>query len=129
MATGALTFLFSDIEGSTRLLEALGSAAYTGVLERQAAILRAAFERHGGREENTEGDSFFVVFDSALDAVMAAVEGQLALTAEPWPPSAEVTVRMGLHAGEASTSAAGLVGLDVNRAARSRAASRSRTRV
>ena len=119
---GTLTFLFSDIEGSTRLLEALGSESYTRVLERQAAIMREALAKHGGREEGTEGDSFFVVFDSALDAVGAAVDAQRALAAEPWPPGGEVTVRMGLHAGEASTSAAGLVGLDVNRAARIAAA-------
>jgi predicted ATPase/class 3 adenylate cyclase len=117
-----LTFLFSDIEGSTRLLDALGSTAYTQVLERQAAIMRAAIARHGGREEGTEGDSFFVVFDSALAAVEAAVDAQRALGEEPWPPGGEVAVRMGLHAGEATTSAAGLVGLDVNRAARIAAA-------
>jgi predicted ATPase/class 3 adenylate cyclase len=120
--TGTQTFLFSDIEGSTRLLDSLGSAAYTAVLERQASILRAAFERHGGREENTEGDSFFVVFDNAVEAVLAAVESQRALAAEPWPDGIEVNVRMGLHAGEASGSAAGLVGLDINRAARIAAA-------
>jgi predicted ATPase/class 3 adenylate cyclase len=117
-----LTFLFSDIEGSTRLLEMLGSAAYTAVLERQAELLRAAFVAHGGREEATEGDSFFVVFDSAVDAVMAAVDAQRALAAEPWPEGVELNVRMGLHAGEASESAAGLVGLDINRAARIAAA-------
>ncbi|HET9852284.1 MAG TPA: adenylate/guanylate cyclase domain-containing protein [Candidatus Limnocylindrales bacterium] len=117
-----LTFLFSDIEGSTRLLDSLGSEAYTTILERQAAIMRAAIAAHGGREEGTEGDSFFVVFDNALDAVQAAVEAQRALATEPWPPDVEVTVRMGLHAGEASSSAAGLVGLDVNRAARIAAA-------
>ncbi len=117
-----LTFLFSDIEGSTRVLEALGSEAYTRVLERQAAIIREAIAKHGGREEGTEGDSFFVVFDNALEAVGAAVDAQRALAAEPWPPGGEITVRMGLHAGEASTSAAGLVGLDVNRAARIAAA-------
>jgi predicted ATPase/class 3 adenylate cyclase len=122
IASGTLTFLFSDIEGSTRLLDELGSAAYTAVLERHAAILRAAFAAHGGREEGTEGDSFFVVFDRALDAVLAAVDGQRALAAEPWPPGVELTVRMGLHAGEASGSAAGLVGLDINRAARIAAA-------
>jgi predicted ATPase/class 3 adenylate cyclase len=120
--SGTLTFLFSDIEGSTRLLDELGSDAYTAVLERQAAILRAAFEHHGGREEGTEGDSFFVVFDSAIAAVRAAVEAQRALATEPWPPGVEVNVRMGLHAGEASASAAGLVGLDINRAARIAAA-------
>jgi len=121
-SAATLTFLFSDIEGSTRLLESLGSAAYTAVLERQAALLRAAFTTHGGREEATEGDSFFVVFDSAVEAVMAAVEAQRALAAEPWPEGVEVNVRMGLHAGEASESAAGLVGLDINRAARIAAA-------
>ena len=119
---GTLTFMFSDIEGSTRLLDELGSDAYTAVLERQAAILRSAFEHHGGREEGTEGDSFFVVFDSAIAAVRAAVEAQRALATEPWPPGVEVNVRMGLHAGEASASAAGLVGLDINRAARIAAA-------
>ena len=119
---GTLTFLFSDIEGSTRLLDELGSGAYTRVLERQAELLRAAFEAHGGREEGTEGDSFFVVFDSAREALLAAIEGQRALAAEPWPAGVEVNVRMGLHAGEASGSAAGLVGLDINRAARIAAA-------
>jgi predicted ATPase/class 3 adenylate cyclase len=117
-----LTFLFSDIEGSTRLLDELGSEAYTTVLERQAAIIRDTIARHGGREEGTEGDSFFVVFDNALAAVEAAVDAQRALATEPWPPGVEVNVRMGLHAGEASASAAGLVGLDVNRAARIAAA-------
>ena len=117
-----LTFLFSDIEGSTRILDALGPEAYTAVLERQAAIMRAATTAHGGREQGTEGDSFFVVFGNALDAVEAAVDAQRALGAEPWPPGGELTVRMGLHAGEASSSAAGLVGIDVNRAARIAAA-------
>ncbi len=122
MAAGTLTFLFSDIEGSTRLLDSLGSAAYTEILEREAVILRAAFKRHGGREENTEGDSFFVVFDSPLEAVKAAVEGQRELATEPWPDGVEVRVRMGLNAGEATASAAGLVGLDINRTARIAAA-------
>ena len=121
-AGGTRTFLFSDIEGSTRLLAELGSEAYTTVLERHAAILRHAFARHGGQEEGTEGDSFFVIFDSAAEAVTAAVEAQRALAAEAWPAGVELKVRMGLHAGEASTSAAGLVGLDVNRAARIAAA-------
>jgi predicted ATPase/class 3 adenylate cyclase len=119
---GTLTFLFSDIEGSTRLLDELGREAYTRILERQAALQRMAFEAHGGREEGTEGDSFFVIFDSAKEALLAAIEGQRALAAEPWPPGVEVNVRMGLHAGEASGSAAGLVGLDINRAARIAAA-------
>jgi predicted ATPase/class 3 adenylate cyclase len=119
---GTRTFLFSDIEGSTRLLDSLGSDAYKAVLERHAALLRSAFAAHGGQEEGTEGDSFFVVFDSAIDAVAAAVEAQRALATEAWPAGVEVNVRMGLHAGEASSSAAGLVGIDVNRAARIAAA-------
>ena len=119
---GTLTFLFSDIEGSTRLLAELGSDAYTAVLERHSAIMREAIARHGGREEGTEGDSFFVLFDNAIEAVTAAVEAQRALATEPWPPGVEVRVRMGLHAGEAQGSAAGLVGLDINRAARIAAA-------
>jgi predicted ATPase/class 3 adenylate cyclase len=117
-----LTFLFTDIEGSTRLLDELGAGAYTRVLERGAAIQREAYARHGGREQGTEGDSFFVVFDAALEAVRAAVEAQRALAAEAWPDGLELNVRMGLHAGEASESTAGLVGIDVNRAARIAAA-------
>jgi class 3 adenylate cyclase len=107
VTTGTLTFLFSDIEGSTRLLDELGSSAYTAVLERQASILRGAFAAHGGREENTEGDSFFVLFDSAQEAVLAAIDGQRLLATEAWPDGIEIRVRMGLHAGEATTSAAG----------------------
>jgi predicted ATPase len=95
---------------------------YTAVLERQAAILRRAFTNHGGREENTEGDSFFVLFDGAREALLAAIEGQRGLAAEAWPDGVEVRVRMGLHAGEATTSEAGLVGIDINRAARIAAA-------
>lgn len=120
--TGTLTFLFSDIEGSTRLLDTLGSETYTAVLERHAAIMRAAIAGHGGREQNTEGDSFFVVFDSATDALSAAVDAQRGLAEEPWPNGVELSVRMGLHIGEASESAAGLVGIDINRAARIAAA-------
>ena len=122
MAAGTLTFLFSDIEGSTRLLDTLGREAYTAVLERQAAIMRAAMAAHGGREQNTEGDSFFVVFDAADAALEAAVDAQRGLAAEQWPGDVELSVRMGLHTGEASESAAGLVGIDINRAARIAAA-------
>ena len=119
---GILTFLFSDIEGSTRLEQTLGTAAYTGVLERHRKLLRAAFAAHGGAEEGTEGDSFFVVFGTAGDAIAAAVQGQRALAGEPWPADSEVRVRIGLHAGEAIRSGGSLVGLDINRAARIAAA-------
>ena len=83
--TSTLAFLFSDIEGSTRLQEQLGMNPYAEILERHQALLRAAFEAHDGREQGTEGDSFFVVFESARAAVVAAVDAQRALAAEPWP--------------------------------------------
>jgi len=120
--TSTLTFLFSDIEGSTRLQEQLGMNPYAEVLGRHQALLRAAFAAHDGREQGTEGDSFFVVFESAREAVVAAVDAQRALAAEPWPAGIEVLVRMGIHAGEARVTPAGLVGLDINRAARIAAA-------
>ncbi|HSK52201.1 MAG TPA: tetratricopeptide repeat protein [Clostridia bacterium] len=116
--TGTLTFLFTDIEGSTRLEIELGTAAYAELRERHRALLRAAFAAHDGKEQATEGDSFFVVFPSARYGVLAAVEGQRALAATDWPGGAEVRVRMGLHAGEASLAGGDLVGYDINRAAR-----------
>ncbi|HKB27705.1 MAG TPA: adenylate/guanylate cyclase domain-containing protein, partial [Candidatus Limnocylindrales bacterium] len=120
--SGTLAFLFSDIEGSTRLEQALGTSRYTPLLQRHRELLRAAFARHAGTEEGTEGDSFFVVFPSAGDAIAAAVEGQRALGAESWPADGQVRVRMGLHAGEATRAGGSLVGLDINRAARIEAA-------
>ncbi len=116
--SGTLAFLFSDIEGSTRLEQSLGTARYTPILQRHRELLRAAFAANGGTEEGTEGDSFFVVFPSARDAIAAAVEGQRALGAEAWPPDGEIRVRMGLNAGEAARAGGSLVGLEINRAAR-----------
>jgi predicted ATPase/class 3 adenylate cyclase len=116
--SGTLTFLFSDIEGSTRLEQALGTAAYAAILERHRELLRSAFLANGGLEQGTEGDSFFVVFGSPRAALAAAVEAQRALGAEAWPPDAEVRVRMGLNAGEATSSGGTLVGLAINLAAR-----------
>ncbi|MCI0346674.1 MAG: adenylate/guanylate cyclase domain-containing protein, partial [Chloroflexi bacterium] len=115
---GQLTFLFSDIEGSTRLEEALGTTAYGVLRERHREILRRAFAALGGAEQGTEGDSFFVVFPSARPAIEAAVAAQRAIAAEPWPAGAEVRVRMGIHSGEAELVGGSLVGLDINRAAR-----------
>ncbi len=116
--SGTVTFLFSDIEGSTRLEQQIGTERYAGLRERQREILRTAFAAHGGVEQGTEGDSFFVVFGSAREAVAAAVEAQRGLAAEPWPGDATVRVRMGLHSGEAETAGGSLIGLDINRAAR-----------
>jgi predicted ATPase/class 3 adenylate cyclase len=116
--TGVVTFLFTDIEGSTRLELALGTARYATVRERHRELLRAAFAANGGTEQSTQGDSFFVLFESARSAIHAAIEGQRALAREPWPDGTEVLVRMGLHSGEAMVTAGDVVGYDVNRAAR-----------
>jgi predicted ATPase len=112
---GTVTFLFTDIEGSTRLLQELGDG-YADALAQHRRLLRAVFERHGGVEVDTQGDSFFVAFASARDAVVAAAEGQAALE------GGRVRVRMGLHTGEARVSEGGYVGMDVHRAARIAAA-------
>jgi predicted ATPase/class 3 adenylate cyclase len=120
--SGTLAFLFSDIEGSTRLEQSLGTSRYTPLLQRHRELLRAAFTGHAGTEEGTEGDSFFVVFPSAGDAIAAAVDGQRSLGAESWPVDGQIRVRMGLHAGVASRAGGSLVGLDINRAARIAAA-------
>ena len=116
------TFLFTDIEGSTRLEERVGTARYGELRERHRTLLRAAWLAHDGVEQGTEGDSFFVVFPSARAAVAAAVAAQRALAAEVWPEDVDVRVRMGLHTGEAVVSGGSLVGLDLNRAARIAAA-------
>jgi predicted ATPase/class 3 adenylate cyclase len=116
--TGIRTFLFSDIEGSTRLEQQVGTARYGQLRERHRALLRRAFEAQGGLEQGTEGDSFFVAFSSPLGAVLAAVQAQRALATEPWPEGVTLKVRMGLHAGEATLVGGSLVGLDINRTAR-----------
>ncbi len=121
LPAGTVTFFFSDIEGSTRLLEALG-AAYPDVLDRHRAIVRRAFAAHGGHEVNTQGDSFFAAFASAPDAIRAAVEIQRALAAEAWPEAGPVQVRIGLHTGDGLVVDGDYVGLDVHRAARVMAA-------
>ncbi|MFI5340262.1 MAG: tetratricopeptide repeat protein [Candidatus Methylomirabilales bacterium] len=114
---GTVTFLFSDIEGSTRLLQELGDR-YADVLMEQRRLLRSAFKQRGGREIDTAGDAFFVVFDRARDAVAAAVAAQRSLAEYPWPKGEAVRVRMGLHTGEPTFSAGSYIGLDVHRAAR-----------
>jgi class 3 adenylate cyclase len=94
--TGTVTFLFSDIEGSTRLLQQLRNR-YDDVLSRHSEILRDAFAEHDGHEIDTQGDAFFAAFGRARDAVSAAVAAQRALAAEAWPEGAPLRVRMGLH--------------------------------
>jgi predicted ATPase/class 3 adenylate cyclase len=118
ITSGTFTFLFSDIEGSTRLELRVGTARYGELRERHRQILREAFAANGGIEQGTQGDSFFVVFASARAAVSAAVTGQRALAGEPWPDNEPIRVRIGIHSGEAELAGDSLVGLDINRAAR-----------
>ena len=114
---GTVTFLFTDIEGSTRLLKQLRDG-YEELLAEHQRILRKAFDAHGGREIDTQGDSFFVAFPRAKDAVAAAVEGQRDLAEHAWPEGAEVRVRMGVHTGEPTVGEERYVGIGVHRAAR-----------
>jgi predicted ATPase/class 3 adenylate cyclase len=114
-----LTFLFTDIEGSTALLRRLGESDYGRVLADHQALIRAALAAHDGQEVDTQGDAFFAVFSSPTACVAAVIEMQRALEARAWPGGEHVRVRMGVHTGEAATTAAGgLVGLHVHRAAR-----------
>ena len=119
--TGTVTLLFSDIEGSTRLLQQAGDA-YADLLAEHRRLLGEAFERHNGFHVDSEGDAFFVTFASAGDAASAAVEGQRALARHPWPGDIEIRVRMGLHSGEPRLIERRYVGLDVHQAARVMAA-------
>jgi predicted ATPase/class 3 adenylate cyclase len=121
LPTGTVTFLFSDIEGSTRLLQQLGPN-YARVLGEHQALLRAAWAAHGGVEVDTQGDSFFVAFPSAPQAVAAAAQATQALAAHVWSEGTAVRVRMGLHTGAPALAGDNYVGLDVHRAARIAAA-------
>ncbi len=103
LPTGVVTFLFSDIEGSTRLLQSLGDR-FPALLERQARLMRDAIAAGDGIEVGTEGDSFFVVFPSPGGAVEAAVAAQRALADAAWPDGASVKVRIGIHTGEGDTA-------------------------
>src|SRR5438552_17411016 len=118
LPTGTVTFLFSDVEGSTELLRTLRHS-YADVMADHERLLRSAFQGCGGHEINTQGDSFFVAFRKPKDAVGAAVDAQRALGRHPWPEEAELRVRIGIHTGEATLVAEDrYVGLAVHRAAR-----------
>ena len=121
LPTGTVTFLFSDIEGSTRLLATLGDR-YPAVLEAHSEVVRGAIGAHDGTVVSTEGDSFFAVFPSALGAIGAAADVQRGLAAHDWPAGSEVSVRIGVHTGEGRLGADNYVGMDVHRAARIAAA-------
>jgi predicted ATPase/class 3 adenylate cyclase len=116
LPSGTVTFLFTDIDGSTRLLHELGAEAYAEALAEHRRVLREAFARHGGVEVDTQGDAFFVAFPTAPGALAAAAEATVAL--EPGP----VRVRIGLHTGTPFVAEEGYVGADVHRAARIAAA-------
>jgi predicted ATPase/class 3 adenylate cyclase/DNA-binding XRE family transcriptional regulator len=130
LPTGTVTFLFTDIEGSTRLLQQLGSERYAALQAEHHRLVRAACAAHGGHDVDIRGDGFFVAFPTAPGAVAAAGQAQRALAAQPWPDGAPIQVRMGLHTGtplvtpggSSGDGAEGYVGLDVVRAARIAAA-------
>jgi len=117
LPSGTVTFLFTDIEGSTRLLQQLGDS-YGDVVRDHRKLLREHLGDKGGTEVDTQGDAFFYSFPRARDAVAGAVGAQRALAEHNWPDGAEVKVRMGLHTGEPSVGDEGYLGLDVVRAAR-----------
>src|SRR5258706_1481956 len=117
LPVGTVTLLFTDMEGSTRLLQQLGEH-YVNVLAGCRQLLRAAFVQWNGHEVDTQGDAFFVPFARATDAVSAAEVIQRALTSQHWPQDVTVRVRIGLHTGEPFLSSDGYVGVDVHHAAR-----------
>src|SRR6266508_417786 len=117
LPTGTVTFLFTDVEGSTALLKQLRDR-YGEAMSEHQRILRAAFDEAGGREVDTQGDSFFVAFRRAKDAVAAAVTAQRALAEHRWPDGADLRVRMGIHTGEPAVGEERYLGLAVHRAAR-----------
>src|SRR5438876_3640116 len=116
LPTGSVTFLFTDVEASTLLLEELGEEHYVEALAEHRVKLRTAFAARSGVEVDTQGDAFFYAFADAAEALAAAAEGQAALTGGP------IAVRMGLHTGEPRLTGEGYAGREVHRAARIAAA-------
>jgi class 3 adenylate cyclase/catechol 2,3-dioxygenase-like lactoylglutathione lyase family enzyme len=117
LPAGTVTFLFSDVEGSTQLARQLGDQ-YGEALAAHVRVLREAFEAEGGHEVDTQGDSFFFAFARARNAVLAAATAQRALAGHSWPEGCELRVRMGLHTGEAAVTDGRYLGVAVHRAAR-----------
>ena len=117
LPSGTVTFVFSDVEGSTGLLKRLGER-YGGLIAEHRRIVRETFGAHGGVEIDTQGDAFFFAFARAREAVAAAVAAQRAHAEHEWPGGETVRVRMGLHTGEPALGEEGYLGLDVVRAAR-----------
>jgi class 3 adenylate cyclase len=121
LPTGTVTFMFTDVEGSTRLLRDLGEA-YGAVQNDHMRLMRKAIAEGGGTEIRTEGDAFFVVFPTAAGAVRAAVEAQRSFDTHPWTHGTPLRTRMGIHTGEGHLGGDDYLGIDVNRAARIAAA-------
>jgi len=123
LPSGSVTFLFTDIEGSTRLVKALRER-YPLVLAQHQGLIRAAVAAQDGYEVDTQGDAFFVAFASAKKAVLCALAIQRALAGHAWPADGRVRVRIGIHTGHADPAGGGYTGLAVHRAARISAAAR-----
>src|SRR3954470_2616602 len=117
LPSGTVSLLFTDIEGSTGLISKLGST-YADALDGQRDVLRRAWDDNGGVELGVEGDSFFVAFQTAPEAVAAAPQAQRDPAASPWPAREPVRVRMGVHTGSPTVHGDSYVGMDVHRAAR-----------
>src|SRR5689334_12522323 len=119
--TGTVCFLMTDIEGSTRLVTALGDA-FPRLLDEHFAVLDQAVTGNGGTLVSSEGDAIFAVFPAARQAMAAAIAGQRAIAAHDWPKGTDLKVRMGIHAGEAVMGGRDYTGIDVHRTARIAAA-------
>ena len=117
LPTGTVSFLFTDVEGSTRLLEALGTG-YDALIETHRDILRSSVQEHGGLVFETEGDAVFAVFTAAGDAVAAAGDAQRRLSAHPWPEDGRVRVRMAVHTGDVRQVGGGYYGMSLHETAR-----------
>ena len=124
LPSGTVTFVFSDIEGSTRLLKTLGDERYADLLRTHRRLVRETFGEHGGQEIDTQGDAFFYSFSRARKAVAGAVALQRAHAEQEWPGGATVLLRLGLHTGEPAVGEDGYTGLDVVRASRIAASGR-----
>jgi predicted ATPase/class 3 adenylate cyclase len=118
LTSGVVTFLFTDIEGSTAMLSRLGTDAYAALLAEHHRLVRVALTAHGGSEVATQGDGFFALFTTPRSCAQAAVDVQRSLAGASWPAGEQVRVRMGIHCGEATLTAAGPIGIEVHRAAR-----------
>jgi class 3 adenylate cyclase len=115
--TGTVSLLFTDIEGSTRLLQRLGDR-YGDALAQHRRLVREAITSYRGQEVDNQGDAIFAAFRTARDAVAAAVAAQRSLARHAWPEDVPLRVRMGIHSGEPTATVEGYVGIDLHRAAR-----------